>query len=208
MGIREAPSFAEESGQREKRASSSELYRFELLSSYSYLYASLSSLSLFSSSRYASLYLSLISQTSLLLYFKIQNETENDLTLDVVRMLLKNLIGDTFELKFFSTAEEEAEISGIHQNDGNNKNVRQDFKNPAIDLFVWSILMVRQDMAKIFWIQGKNALPKALVCYYLLKKLKRKIDKTNTELVNKIKKCLNEWSYIDVGLLSECKAIN
>ncbi|KAH3778482.1 hypothetical protein DPMN_179941 [Dreissena polymorpha] len=63
-------------------------------------------------------------------------------------------------------------------------------------------------MAKIFWIQGKDALLKARVGYYLLKKLKRKIDKTNTELVNKIQKCLNEWSDIDVGLLSECQAMN
>ena len=33
--------------------------------------------------------------------------------------------------------------------------IQADFENPAQELFLWSVLMIRQDMAKIFWAEGK-----------------------------------------------------
>ena len=30
-----------------------------------------------------------------------------------------------------------------------------DFENPAQELFIWSVLLIRQDMAKMFWSEGK-----------------------------------------------------
>lgn len=32
---------------------------------------------------------------------------------------------------------------------------KQDFENPYQQLFLWSVLMNRQELAKLFWKQGK-----------------------------------------------------
>ncbi|XP_052244809.1 transient receptor potential cation channel subfamily M member-like 2 isoform X3 [Dreissena polymorpha] len=77
-----------------------------------------------------------------------------------------------------------------------------DFEQPFQDLFIWSILMIQQDMAKTFWVEGKDAIAAALVGYNLLKMLKNKTD--DTELVITIQGCLDEWSELAVGVLSEC----
>lgn len=37
----------------------------------------------------------------------------------------------------------------------NRKELRPDFENPSQELFIWSVLMIRQDMAKLFWAEGK-----------------------------------------------------
>ncbi|KAH3849853.1 hypothetical protein DPMN_092257 [Dreissena polymorpha] len=106
-------------------------------------------------------------------------------------MLVQKLMGDTFEIN----------LKTYDQNDGKMK-----MKNPSQDLFIWSILMVHQDMAKTFWIKGKDALSSALVAYKLLKSLKSKTENTNTKLANTIDECLNEWSELSVGVLSDCNA--
>ncbi|XP_052253944.1 transient receptor potential cation channel subfamily M member-like 2 isoform X2 [Dreissena polymorpha] len=77
-----------------------------------------------------------------------------------------------------------------------------DFEQPFQDLFIWSILMIQQDMAKTFWVEGKDAIAAALVGFNLLKMLKNKTD--DTELVITIQGCLDEWSELAVGVLSEC----
>lgn len=37
----------------------------------------------------------------------------------------------------------------------NPKEHKPDFENPSQELFIWSVLMIRQDMAKLFWAEGK-----------------------------------------------------
>ncbi|GAB1610170.1 hypothetical protein Ahia01_001303000, partial [Argonauta hians] len=44
--------------------------------------------------------------------------------------------------------------------------------NKANELFLWSVLLNRTDMAFLFWKEGMEALPSALVANKLLKSLK------------------------------------
>ncbi|WAR05192.1 TRPM2-like protein [Mya arenaria] len=93
----------------------------------------------------------------------------------------------------------------VAKNDRNRKSGEKpspDFDQPFQDLFIWSILMIRQDMAKLFWAEGKDAIAAALVGNNLLKSMLKKTD--DTELVNEIQKCMNEWSDLGLGVLSEC----
>lgn len=43
------------------------------------------------------------------------------------------------------------------QSSGNECNGKHqaDFENPCQELFIWSILMIQQKMAKLFWAEGK-----------------------------------------------------
>ena len=54
---------------------------------------------------------------------------------------------------------------GIYFKDVGNK--RGEARFPAEDLFVWAVLMHQQDLAKLFWKQGKvSTFPlKAHTCY-------------------------------------------
>ncbi|KAH3703778.1 hypothetical protein DPMN_078825 [Dreissena polymorpha] len=83
-----------------------------------------------------------------------------------------------------------------------NEKPLPDFEQPCQDLFIWSILMIQQDMAKTFWVEGKDAIATALVGYNLLKMLQKKTD--YTEFVITIQGCIDEWSELAVGVLSEC----
>ncbi|XP_053372803.1 transient receptor potential cation channel subfamily M member-like 2 [Mercenaria mercenaria] len=88
---------------------------------------------------------------------------------------------------------------------GNRKQQQQqhsDFENPSQELFIWSVLMIRQDMAKLFWAEGKDAIAAALVANSVLQAMKDKTE--DTELVIKIQHDIDEWSELAVGVLSEC----
>ncbi|XP_060580659.1 transient receptor potential cation channel subfamily M member-like 2 isoform X2 [Ruditapes philippinarum] len=77
-----------------------------------------------------------------------------------------------------------------------------DFENPSQELFIWSVLMIRQGMAKLFWAEGKDAIAAALVANSILKAMRSKTD--DTEVVLKIQHDIDEWSELAVGVLSEC----
>ncbi|XP_060577769.1 transient receptor potential cation channel subfamily M member-like 2 isoform X4 [Ruditapes philippinarum] len=77
-----------------------------------------------------------------------------------------------------------------------------DFENPSQELFIWSVLMIRQGMAKLFWAEGKDAIAAALVANSILQAMRNKTD--DTEVVLKIQHDIDEWSELAVGVLSEC----
>lgn len=77
---------------------------------------------------------------------------------------------------------------------------------PANDLFILSVLSLQQDMAKLFWSEGKDAIAAALVGNGLLKAM---VDKTDDAVLkNNIQKDAEEWSQLSIGVLNGCYYIN
>ncbi|KAL3836664.1 hypothetical protein ACJMK2_022086 [Sinanodonta woodiana] len=77
-----------------------------------------------------------------------------------------------------------------------------DFDDPAQELFIWSVLTTRQEMAKLFWLHGKDAIAGALVANALLHALSDRTD--DTELLIQIKAHTSEFMNLAIGVLKEC----
>ncbi|XP_048780497.1 transient receptor potential cation channel subfamily M member 2-like isoform X2 [Ostrea edulis] len=81
-------------------------------------------------------------------------------------------------------------------------NRKKESKFPFEDLFLWSVLMNRQDMAKLFWKQGKDATAYALLAFGILNAMATKTD--DTELRNSLIRNAEEFGDLAVGVLNEC----
>ncbi|XP_062614395.1 transient receptor potential cation channel subfamily M member-like 2 isoform X2 [Saccostrea cucullata] len=77
-----------------------------------------------------------------------------------------------------------------------------DFDNPFQELFLWAVLLNRQEMAKILWKGGKDATAAALVASGMLSSLARETD--DTELAKKLKANSLEFSDLAIAVLNEC----
>ncbi|XP_061167153.1 transient receptor potential cation channel subfamily M member-like 2 [Saccostrea echinata] len=77
-----------------------------------------------------------------------------------------------------------------------------DFDNPFQELFLWAVLLNRQEMAKILWKGGKDATAAALVASGMLSSLARETD--DTELAKKLKANSQEFSNLAIAVLNEC----
>ncbi|XP_078332506.1 transient receptor potential cation channel subfamily M member-like 2 isoform X3 [Crassostrea virginica] len=77
-----------------------------------------------------------------------------------------------------------------------------DFDNPFQELFLWAVLLNRQEMAKILWKGGKDATAAALVASGMLNSLSRQTD--DTELAKKLKANSQEFSNLAIAVLNEC----
>ncbi|XP_011433265.3 transient receptor potential cation channel subfamily M member-like 2 isoform X3 [Magallana gigas] len=77
-----------------------------------------------------------------------------------------------------------------------------DFDNPFQELFLWAVLLNRQEMAKILWKGGKDATAAALVASGMLNSLSRQTD--DTELAKKLKENSQEFSNLAIAVLNEC----
>ncbi|KAK3605981.1 hypothetical protein CHS0354_019660 [Potamilus streckersoni] len=77
-----------------------------------------------------------------------------------------------------------------------------DFDDPAQELFIWSVLTTRQEMAKLFWLHGKDAIAGALVANALLHAMSDRTD--DTELLVQIKANTSEFMNLSIGVLKEC----
>ncbi|WAR04383.1 TRPM2-like protein [Mya arenaria] len=134
----------------------------------------------------------LLNRVDLIKLFLDHSENLNELlTKDKLRMLF-NKIPTNCLLR-----------TSLGSSDNDEENVEKTSLNKPFQLlFIWSILMIYQDMAKLFWAEGKGAIAAALVGSSLLKSMLRKNH--DAELGHKIKECMKEWSELAVGVLSEC----
>ncbi|KAK3605982.1 hypothetical protein CHS0354_019661 [Potamilus streckersoni] len=82
-----------------------------------------------------------------------------------------------------------------------NKKPPPDFDNPAQDLFMWSVLTNRQEMAKLFWMHGKDAIAAALVANALLHAMSHRTDDTEQHL--QIGANTSEFMNFATGILKE-----
>ncbi|KAL5010117.1 hypothetical protein ScPMuIL_012422 [Solemya velum] len=90
-------------------------------------------------------------------------------------------------------------------NDTQEKDVREhtpDFPNAAQELFLWSVLMNRQEMAELFWKEGMDSIAAALVGYSLLKAMIARTD--DTELAKRIQCQAEEFNNYAIAVLCEC----
>ncbi|WAR05148.1 TRPM8-like protein [Mya arenaria] len=68
-------------------------------------------------------------------------------------------------------------------------------------LFIWSILMMYQDMAKLCWAEGKDAIAMALVGNKMFKSMLS--ETRDKERIKEIQACIKEWTCLANGVLSE-----
>ncbi|KAK7482390.1 hypothetical protein BaRGS_00026409, partial [Batillaria attramentaria] len=81
-----------------------------------------------------------------------------------------------------------------------------DFGRPAQELFLWSVLMNRQDLAKLFWREGNESTAAALVANNLLKSLKRYTD--DTDMLHRLQSNADEFESLAIGVLNNCYSVN
>ncbi|XP_064643438.1 transient receptor potential cation channel subfamily M member-like 2 isoform X2 [Lineus longissimus] len=77
-----------------------------------------------------------------------------------------------------------------------------DFDDPSRELFIWSVLMLRNDLSEVFWGEGKDAIPAALTACNLLKGLRLKTQ--DTEIQKKIDMMIEHYEGLALGVLKEC----
>ena len=67
--------------------------------------------------------------------------------------------------------------------------VEADFEQPTRELFMWSILLNRVDLAMIFWDEGKDSMAASLTAAQILKVMGQKTDdfELNKEIDSNIK---------------------
>ncbi|XP_036366346.1 transient receptor potential cation channel subfamily M member-like 2 isoform X3 [Octopus sinensis] len=77
-----------------------------------------------------------------------------------------------------------------------------EFNYPANELFLWSVLLNRQEMAFLFWKEGMEALPSALVANKLLKSLKLRSKDYDQKI--KLQEHADLFEERAIGVLTEC----
>ncbi|XP_052805159.1 transient receptor potential cation channel subfamily M member-like 2 isoform X2 [Mya arenaria] len=121
-----------------------------------------------------------------------------EFSLKDVGMLIRDLLGETFHPKVLGLDYVLDKMKPTQEEDY----MSCQFEQPFLELFVWSILMMYQDMAKLCWAEGKDPIATALVGNNLLKTMLRKTD--DKELVKRIQAFITEWSDLATGVLSDC----
>ncbi|KAL3836777.1 hypothetical protein ACJMK2_022194, partial [Sinanodonta woodiana] len=78
--------------------------------------------------------------------------------------------------------------------------------DPCLDLFVWSVLTNRLDMAKFFWHRGKDAMAAALFAHALLSAMSQEID--DIDFKDTCEENSREFTNLAIGILKECRKID
>ncbi|WAR05184.1 TMP2L-like protein [Mya arenaria] len=110
----------------------------------------------------------------------LYNKKNAEFSLKDVGMLIRDLLGETFHPKVLGLDYVLDKMKPTQEEDY----MSCQFEQPFLELFVWSILMMYQDMAKLCWAEGKDPIATALVGNNLLKTMLRKTD--DKELVKRI----------------------
>nr|XP_022342892.1 transient receptor potential cation channel subfamily M member 2-like isoform X1 [Crassostrea virginica] len=116
-----------------------------------------------------------------------------DITHKDIKRLIKMLIDINVEPYATRPANRSIQV-------GSNR--KKESKLPFEDLFLWSVLMNRQDMAKLFWKQGKDATAYALLAFGILNAMATKTE--DTELRNSLIRNAEEFGDLAMGVLNEC----
>ncbi|KAI8496653.1 Transient receptor putative cation channel sub M member 2 [Branchiostoma belcheri] len=76
-------------------------------------------------------------------------------------------------------------------------------EDPIRELFVFCVLLNRQEMAHLFWKEGEEGVAAALVGSKLLKSMAREVE-NDTELREEILKHADKFEDLALGVLNEC----
>ncbi|KAK3605931.1 hypothetical protein CHS0354_019597 [Potamilus streckersoni] len=122
---------------------------------------------------------------------KMRKRIKGELQAMDVNRLLEYLLGDS-NLQFKRYA---------HIDKGDAINIPDD-DNQCLDLFIWSVLNNLEDMAKLFWRHGKDAMASALFAHALLSAMSHQIDDKDTKEQCEKQRC--EFTSLAIGVLREC----
>ncbi|XP_048236497.1 transient receptor potential cation channel subfamily M member-like 2 isoform X3 [Haliotis rufescens] len=123
--------------------------------------------------------------------------------------LLQELIGDYYQPYYltdsrFKNLKPEQLLSAPEPEPGSVPQVSGDLQlhRPIQELFIWSVLMNRQELAKLFWREGNEQTAAALVANSILKALRKCTD--DAELMKTLESNANEFEDLAVGVLNSC----
>ncbi|CAH1774148.1 unnamed protein product [Owenia fusiformis] len=88
---------------------------------------------------------------------------------------------------------------------GDLQKSRYAFEEPARELFIWCVLMARDDLAMTFWEEGKDTIAAALTASMLLKELSSKCTE-DFELQAEMMQQSTKWGERALGVLNACFA--
>ncbi|KAJ8309654.1 hypothetical protein KUTeg_012798 [Tegillarca granosa] len=126
--------------------------------------------------------------------------------------LIHDLIGDFYtprylRIKSYSNFDVDALLDEEQpEQDTMSTKISQDFQNPHQEAFLWSVLLNRQNMAKLFWKYSRDSIAAALVASALLHAMSSKTE--DKDLRQSLKKNSAEFSSIAMGVLTECNNID
>ncbi|XP_063423231.1 transient receptor potential cation channel subfamily M member-like 2 isoform X2 [Mytilus trossulus] len=127
----------------------------------------------------------------------------SDVTMSDVGHLIQDLIGDFYASHHLHETDVSMGVGMFtNANASSSSHKGPGSFNAVQELFFWSVLMNRQELAKIFWKQGKDAIAGALVAYGLLKKLAKKTE--DTELQKSLDRNAIDFSDLAIQVLNEC----
>ncbi|XP_052091143.1 transient receptor potential cation channel subfamily M member-like 2 isoform X6 [Mytilus californianus] len=139
-------------------------------------------------------------QLSLLL--RRTKQYNSDVTMSDVGYLIQELIGDFYASHHLHDTDVSMGVEMFTNANASSNQKGPGSFNAVQELFFWSVLMNRQELAKIFWKQGKDAIAGALVAYGLLKKLAKRTE--DTELKKSLDRNAIDFSDLAIKVLNEC----
>ncbi|KAK6180329.1 hypothetical protein SNE40_012504 [Patella caerulea] len=127
-----------------------------------------------------------------------------------VNSLLQDLLGDYFVPYYdrppyhhdnkSDVSSALASASDIPQAVGSS--IQRKLDHPIQDLFIWSILMNRQELAKLFWVELDEPIAAALFANGLYKGLK--MISVDTEISQILQQNADEFENLAIGVLNSC----
>ncbi|XP_064607537.1 transient receptor potential cation channel subfamily M member-like 2 isoform X2 [Liolophura sinensis] len=125
-------------------------------------------------------------------------EVKASYTLEDIGRLIKSLMGDYYQPVYL----EEARHKQFNPIDSQPDASLIKRKDPERDLFIWSILMGRCDMAKLFWEKRHESLMAALVAHSLLNALQRRME--DNDVKQRLQENALDFQRLAVGMLNTC----
>ncbi|KAL3836776.1 hypothetical protein ACJMK2_022193 [Sinanodonta woodiana] len=111
--------------------------------------------------------------------FDLKAFLKQDILQELYNALRPNTMPKVYKLLEYLLSDSNIKLTkkeSTQSSNGENANKHQVDEDSCMDLFVWSVLNNRQDMAKLFWRLGKDAMASALFAHALLSALSDKID--------------------------------
>ncbi|KAK3605932.1 hypothetical protein CHS0354_019598 [Potamilus streckersoni] len=121
-----------------------------------------------------------------------------------VNELLEYLLGDSnLQFQCYHIQNDNSANTESEQADRQEHKISDE---PYLHLFIWSVLNNQQDMAKLFWRQGKDAIAAALLADALLFAMSRHSD--DRDFKAQCEKNRREFTNLAIGVLKECHEQN
>ncbi|XP_066299867.1 transient receptor potential cation channel subfamily M member-like 2 isoform X2 [Branchiostoma lanceolatum] len=114
-------------------------------------------------------------------------------TMDDVGHVIQSLMGEIYVPLYERNPER-------YKPDGDPKTLCED---PTRELFVYCVLLNRQEMARLFWEEGKEGVAAALVASNLLKSMASELE-NDTELSEEMSEHADKFEELALGVLNEC----